>query len=92
MFSEQPKSKTMARAVAEHFGGSQHGSHGRRINRDEAKQHQLEIIDLEVDQNLQEEVLTLYHLSTLAFEIGPAIKLVVSSNGRLWVKNANTQS
>ena len=58
--------------VAAHFGGNQHGSHGRRINRDEAKQQQ---------------VLTLYHLSTIAFEMGPAAKSVVSSNGKLWIKN-----
>lgn len=70
-----------------HFGGNQHGSHGRRIDREEARQQSLEVIELEDDQILQEEVLTLYHLSTIAFEQGPATKSVISSNGRLWVKN-----
>ena len=87
MFSERVDPASLAEAVAEHFGGNQHGSHGRRINRDEAKQQQVEIIDLEDDQGLQEEVLTLYHLSTIGFEMGPATKLVVSSNGKLWIKN-----
>ena len=87
MFSERPEPAALATAVAEHFGGNQHGSHGRRIGRDEAKQQQLEVIDLEHDQHLQEEVLTLYHLSTIAFEMGPAAKSVMSSNGRLWIKN-----
>ena len=36
---------------------------------------------------LQEEVLTPYHLSNVALEVGPATKSVMSSNGRLWVKN-----
>ncbi len=87
MFSERPDPGASASAVAAHFGGSQHGSHGRRIDRDEAKQQSLEIIDLEDDQGLQEEVLTLYHLSTIAFEMGPAVKSVISSNGRLWIKS-----
>ena len=77
----------MAAAVATHFGGNQHGSHGRRIDREDVRQQQLEIVDLEYDQKLQDEVLTLYHLSTIAFEMGPAAKLVISSNGRFWIKN-----
>ena len=87
MFSERPDPATLASEVAAHFGGSQHGSHGRRIDRDEAKRQQLEVIDLEDDQYLQDEVLTLYHLSTIAFQMGPAAKSVMSSNGRLWIKN-----
>jgi len=72
---------------AKPLGGNQHGSHGRRIDRDEARQQPLHVIDLEDDQRLQEEVLTLYHLSTIAFEMGPAMKSVIGSNGRLWVKH-----
>ena len=87
MFSDRADPASLAEAVAAHFGGNQHGSHGRRINRDEARQQQVEILDLEDDQELQEEVLTLYHLSTIAFEMGPAAKSVVSSNGKLWIKN-----
>lgn len=87
MFSERPDPAALASTVAAHFGGNQHGSHGRRIDRDEARRQQLEVIDLEDDQGLQEEVLTLYHLSTIAFEMGPAAKSVMSSNGRFWIKN-----
>ena len=87
MFAERSNPEALAGAAAKHFGGNQHGSHGRRIDRDEARQQQLEIINLEEDQELQEDVLTLYHLSTIAFEMSPAAKSVVSSNGRLWIKN-----
>ncbi len=87
MFSDRSDPAALAHEVAEYFGGSQSGSHGRRISRDEARRHHLEVIDLEKDQGLQEEILTLYHLSTIAFEMGPAAKSVMSSNGRLWVKN-----
>ncbi len=91
MFAKLARPEDRADAVAKHFGGSQHGSHGRRIDREEAKQQRLRVIDLEDDQRLQEEVLTLYHLSTIAFEMGPATKSVISSNGRLWVKNMHME-
>ena len=54
MFSERPGAADLADNVAQHFGGNQHGSHGRRIDRAEARRQQLEIIDLEDDQHLQE--------------------------------------
>ncbi len=87
MFSERANPAALAEEVATYFGGDQHGSHGRRIDRDEARDQQLEVLDLEDDQELQEDVLTLYHLSTIAFERTSAVKSVVSSNGRFWIKN-----
>ena len=87
MFSNRPEPQALAEDVAAYFGGDKHGSHGRRIDRNEARQQHLDVIDLEDDQELQEEVLTLYHLSTIAFEMTPAVKSVVSSNGRLWIRN-----
>lgn len=88
MLLDRPDAKQQAKRVADFFGGNKHGSHGRRIDRDEARGQNLVVVDLEDDQALQEEVLTLYHLSTIAFEIGPALKFVVSSNGRFWIKNS----
>ena len=89
MFSSYPEDErsSMAKKAAKFFSGADHGSHGRRIGRDETKKLQLKIIDLEENQNLQEQVLTLYHLLTIGFEQGPATKLVISSNRRMWVKN-----
>ena len=87
MFSDAQNPAESAEQAAEYFGSDKHGSHGKRIDREEAKLQHLKIIDLENDQELQEEVLSLYHLSTIAFEQGPATKTVLSSNGRMWVKN-----
>ena len=87
MLAKRPDPAASAKGVAEYFGSHEHGSHGRRISRDAAREHCLEIVDLEDNQDLQDEVLTLYHLSTIAFEQGPAVKSVVSSNGRMWIKN-----
>ena len=87
MLAERSDPAALAEQIAEYFSSDEHGSHGRRISRDDAKVHQLEIVDLEDNQDLQEQVLTLYHLSTIAFDNGPAVKSVVSSNGRVWIKN-----
>ncbi len=87
MFADTQNPAELAMHTSEYFGSDKHGSHGKRIDREEAKLQHLKIIDLEDDQDLQEEVLSLYHLSTIAFEQGPATKTVLSSNGRMWVKN-----
>ena len=91
MFSKKQDSANLASEVASYFGGNQHGSHGRRINREEAKAQHLNVLDLERDQIFQDRVLTLYHLSTIAFELGPASKSVISSNGKMWIKNMQTE-
>ena len=87
MFRTRDDSATLAKNAAAHFGGPRHRSHGRRIGREEARGQHLDVVDLEENQGLQEAVLTLYHLATIAFEQGPALKTVLSSNGRMWVKN-----
>ncbi|MDB4985800.1 MAG: hypothetical protein JWN04_978 [Myxococcaceae bacterium] len=74
--------------IASHFNdASTHKSHGRRIGRDEARQVGLIVEDLEADQDLQEAVLTAYHLLTLVIEQGPAAKVITSDAGRIFVKN-----
>lgn len=75
-------------AIAQHFNdASRHLSHGRRIGREEARDQGVIVEDLEDDQDLQEEVLTLYHLSTIIFQNGPQTKLFESTTGTRYVKN-----
>ena len=92
MFSELPEATERATNAANYFGGNRHGSHGRRIDRDEARVQHLDVVDLENDQELQDHVLSLYHLLTITFEQTPAVKIVVSSNGGLWVKNMQLEA
>ena len=87
MFAGQGNPSELAKDVAEYFSGNEHGSHGRRIDRGTAREHHLEIVDLEDDQDFQEQVLTLYHISTIVFEHSKVVKFVASSNGRGWFKN-----
>jgi hypothetical protein len=87
MFDGDPRAKAKAKKAARHFNDAAgHKSHGRRVGRDEARLVGLNIKDLEDDQDLQDEVLTVYHLMTIAFEMTPAVKMIASNHGRRWVK------
>lgn len=66
-----------------------HLSHGRRIDRDEARKHDITVKDLEDDADLQDAVLSAYHIMTILFEAGPASKGIVSNKNRQWIKNLN---
>lgn len=88
MFKKSKNPKETADKVAKYFSrGSSKKSHGRRIDRDEAKGHSVIIEDLENDQDLQEAILTAYHLMTIIFEKTPAIKVLASHQGKRWIKN-----
>lgn len=95
MFGKFPtiKAKKMSDIVAKHFSIShKHKSHGTRIDRDEARQVDLTVEDLEASQSLQDAVLTAYHLVTIIFQKTPATKLLVNNLGKAWVKNHITNA
>lgn len=88
MFAGDPAAAQLAATVAQFFNdASAHKSHGRRIDRDEARSKGLTVEDLEASQALQEEVLTAYHLMTIFFERTLMAKYVASDVGRVWGKN-----
>jgi len=92
MFSEFNNSKELAEKTAKFFkDASQHLNHGRRIDREEARKQNLIVEDLEENQELQEWVLTSYHLMTIAFEKSPATKFIESNHDRRWIKNWHTR-
>lgn len=87
MFKEHADPAGMARRVASYFRGSEHKSHGRRIDRVEAREQGVVVEDLEANQVLQDAVLTAYHLATITMENSPASKILLSHKGTMWVKN-----
>lgn len=88
MFSGQTDAGDKGKAVARHFNdASTHKSHGRRIDREEARNVGVVVEDLENDQQLQEAVLTAYHLGTIIFEQSPIAKILASDTNRQWVKS-----
>ncbi len=77
-----------AAEIAHHFNdASAHLSHGRRIDIDEARRVGVTCEQLEGNQALQEAVLTAYHLMTITFDIGPAVRAVSSDAGKTWLRN-----
>lgn len=89
MFKDKPDPKAIGEIVAKYFNAAEkHKSHGRRIGRDEARDQGVIIEDLEDDQNLQDVVLTAYHLMTILFEQSAAVKIIYSNHGQTWIKNA----
>jgi hypothetical protein len=88
MASKGPRAAAEASRIAKHFNATAtHKSHGRRIDRDEARDQGVNIEELEASQDLQETVLTAYHLATIIFEKTPAAKALISDAGGLWIKN-----
>lgn len=76
-------------AIARYFNdASKHKSHGRRIGRDEARDQGVVVEDLEDHQDLQEAVLTAYHVMTIWFEQTLITKFLFSHVGRTWLKNS----
>ena len=89
MLKDSSESERRGKEIAAHFNDAQtHKSHGRRIDREEARAQGVVVEDLEESQDLQDAVLTAYHLMTLVFEHGPATKTILTSHGRSWLKNA----
>jgi hypothetical protein len=89
MCKDSSDPKKAAKEVASHFNAATiHKSHGRRIDRDEVRSKGLPVEDLESNADLQDAVLTLYHLTTIGFETSPATKAISSTTlARNWIKN-----
>jgi len=88
MFFGRDNAADLAASIASYFNKAEaHKSHGRRIDRQEARAQGLVVEDLEGDQELQEAALTAYHLIMIVFEKSPATKVLVSNQRKQWVKN-----
>ncbi len=84
---DSERGKKAAR-IAKHFNDTgAHKSHGRRIDRTEAREQGLNVIDLEEDQHLQEAVLSLYHLITLLITVDAVTKIMITDSGKVWSKS-----
>ena len=87
MFNGQSDAEVKGNSVANYFSrGSDKKSHGRRIDREEARAQGVLIEDLESSQDLQEAVLTAYHLMTIVFEKSPAVKAIISERSKMSIK------
>jgi hypothetical protein len=93
MFAGAPDAAARGEAVAKYFNDAgQHKNHGRRIDRDEARTLGVIVEDIEPSADLQDAVLTAYHMMTIAFEqSAPLAKMIVTDAGRRWLRNMPMQ-
>lgn len=88
MFKKRPNRVKLSKDVAAYFNdASTHKSHGRRIDISEAKRQGVNVTPLESNQNLQNEVLTAYHLVTIFIGQTKITKLLWNNRGVSWIKN-----
>lgn len=87
------KNNPKAEEIAQYFNNpSVHNSHGKRIDRKAAAEVGVITEELEKDQELQDAVLTVYHIATILFEKSRASKIIGNNKGNFWVKNAIDQN
>lgn len=88
MFRGQSDATAKADAIAAFLNDRDtHLDHSRRIDRDLARSKGLVVLDIEDNQDLQDAVLTAYHLVTIIFERTPTSKVMFSHQGQSWIKN-----
>jgi ATP-dependent protease ClpP protease subunit len=81
-----------AKAAADWFGDAQQLlSHGRPVRRDEAREHGVDVKDLEADPELQDLVLSVHHTAMLTLTRTGTAKLIESHKGRAWVQQMQQQ-
>lgn len=87
MFKDHPDKELLSDEISKFLGAhDKHLSHGRHIDRDEAKMHGIIIRDLEDDQKLQDLVLSIHHATSITFNRTPAIKIVENHIGKAYIK------
>ena len=83
--SRQDPSGAAAKAASELNAVETHLAHGRFLGRDRLRTMGLEIDDLEDDQDLQDEVLTVFHANMLTFNFNPAAKIIENHLGKAMI-------
>lgn len=87
---DDKKRKDLAQKTAHYFADSTtHKDHGRRIDREEARNNGVKIENFDGPglQELQEAILTLYHVITISFENTFVTKLIARDHIHQWIKN-----
>lgn len=88
MFAGQPNASRRAASVARFFSSYKlHRSHSIGIDREQARERGVVIRNLELDQDLQDAVLSVHHATLHTFQ-GAAVKIVENHLGRAWVQMA----
>lgn len=87
MFKDKQDAKEKASKVAGILADHQRfKSHGRHIDREEAREFGLTIVNLEEDQKLQDMILSVFHSTTHTFNGTGAVKIIENHMGKAFIK------
>lgn len=91
MFKGRADAAEKAAEVAAYFSddAGQHGVHSLGIDRDAAREQELNIVDLEDDEPLQEAVLSAHHAIMHTLGLSQVVKIVENHAGRAYLKSRN---
>lgn len=93
MFTDDNNAESKASKLADNLSKREEfKSHGRHINREQARSYGLKITDLECDQKLQDLVLSVYHSATHTHNGTPAVKIIENHLGKAFIKRVARQS
>jgi hypothetical protein len=81
--AQKAKAKAIAKKLASH---ATFMSHNRFIDRSQVKALGLNVIDLETDQALQDNVLSVFHAATHTFNLTPTVKIIENHLGKAFLK------
>lgn len=88
MFKGEPDGAGKAARIAAWLGEPKnHMTHGRPIGIATAQNEGLNVQALEADSALQDLVLSVFHATSVTFEVSPCLKFVENHNGRGWFIN-----
>ena len=83
MFAGKDDAAKKAKDAAEWFGDAKTFlSHGHPVRRNQAREHGIEVKDLEEDPDLQDAVLSVHHAALISMERVPIVKLIENNRDR----------
>lgn len=92
MFAGEPEQERNAKAeeISNWLGNhNAFRTHGKHIQRSELEKHRLNIVHLEIDQRLQDLVLSVYHATTHTFANSRCVKIIENNLGMGFFKIIN---
>jgi hypothetical protein len=92
MFANSPNGAALGAGIASKLADhASFKSHSRFIDRNQAKGLNLVVDDLETNQNLRDDVLSVFHATMHAFNATPCVKIIENHLGKAFVKSAQQQ-
>jgi len=83
MFAGRSESKSLASSIATWLANAdEHKTHGRPISIAKAEEKGLRVEKLEDDQRLQELVLSVFHATSVTFQVTNCVKIIENHKGR----------